>query len=68
MFTYGDKLQQAIDTINNHLKRGANIYLWDANNPDENAVSLDLDDNSDLQFAVFEIDWKEVTECTHTTN
>lgn len=47
---YGDKLKQAIDTINEYLQSqsGNEIYLWDRNS---DSPSLKLDEYSKLEFA-----------------
>lgn len=53
---YGDKLKQAIDTINEYLQQGNNIELWDANDPEK--TTLTLGEDSELDFIVWELDWE----------
>ena len=51
---YGDKLKQAIDTINDYLQQGSELILWDANNLD--TPQFNLTSESELKFIVFKID------------
>lgn len=46
---YGDTLAQAIKTINNYIKSGNVVYLYDSNK-EEDGETLRLDENSSLEF------------------
>lgn len=53
---YGDKLKQAIDTINEYLQQGNEVYLWDENSKDK---ALRLNEDSVLNFLAFSFDEEE---------
>ena len=46
---YGDALAQAIEVINNYLKSGNVVYLYDGNK-EEDGETLRLDSSSILEF------------------